>query len=307
MPSTFIESAHMRDGLVGQLNLGDHSAFYHGPTYLQISGMKQIIFTADDFGLCTEVNEAVERAHTHGVLSAASLMVAAPSTADAVARARLLPRLKVGLHLTLVDGKPLLPADDIPTLVNAQGSFSSDLFAAGVRWFFSAAARRDLAKEIDAQFQAFRATGLTLDHVNAHNHMHLHPTVLGMILARARDFGVTAVRLPAEPPQPGLAPWLWLMRRRIRHAGLASNDVLVGLRHSGHMTEARVLAALDRLQDGINEFYFHPATATTPALETAAPGYNRMGELQALTSRPVAQRLEALGLIPVGFGDLAPA
>ncbi len=269
--------------------------------------MKQVIFTADDFGLCTEVNEAVERAHTGGVLSAASLMVAAPAALDAIARAKRLPSLKVGLHLTLVDGRPRLPPSEIPSLVDARGLFSADLVAAGMRWFFSPAARRDLKKEIRAQFEAFRDTGLALDHVNAHNHMHLHPTVLGMIIDLTSAFGVTAVRLPAEPPQPGLALWLALMRRRLRAAGLRHNDVLVGLAHSGHITEARVLSALDRLQPGVSEFYFHPATASTPALEANAPGYDRLGELHALTSRPVAHRLKALGLTPSGFSDLKPS
>ncbi len=268
--------------------------------------MKQVIFTADDFGLCLEVNEAVERAHTSGVLSAASLMVAAPAAADAIARAKRLPKLKVGLHLTLVDGSPLLPPAEVPSLVDARGAFSDDLVASGIKWFFSSAARRDLRKEIGAQFTAFRAAGIKLDHVNAHNHMHLHPTVLSIILENARAFDVRAVRIPAEPPQLFLAPWLALMRGRIRRAGLRANDVLVGLRETGHLTEAAVLSALDNLQDGVSEFYFHPATAATPALRTAAPDYDRLGELHALTSRPVANRLKALGLAPIGFGDLKP-
>jgi len=266
--------------------------------------MKQVIFTADDFGLCVEVNEAVEDGHTRGALSAASLMVAAPAAQDAVERARRLPRLKVGLHLTLVDGRPLLPPSEIPSLVGADGMFTPNLVSAGIKWFFSPFARRDLKKEIRAQFEAFRATGLRIDHVNAHNHMHLHPTVLGMILKLAREFDVPAIRLPSEPPQPGLAPWLALMRRRIRGAGLKCNDRLVGYHLTGHLTESRVLSALDALRDGVSEFYFHPATRSTPALEAAAPGYDRAGELRALTSRPVAARLVALDLHTIGFSDL---
>jgi hopanoid biosynthesis associated protein HpnK len=266
--------------------------------------MKQVIFTADDFGLCAEVNEAVEKAHAGGVLSAASLMVAAPAAADAIARAHRLPNLKVGLHLTLVDGRPLLPPAQIPTLVDGDGLFSTNLEGSGVRWFFSPATRRDLRREIRAQFEAFRASGLTLDHVNAHNHMQLHPTVLSMILELAGEFGVCAVRVPYEPPQVALAPWLALMRMRLSKAGVRYNDTLVGLYDTGHVTEARVLSALDKLKDGVSEFYFHPATSTTPMLEANAPGYNRLGELQALTSRPVAARLAALGLKPLGFRDL---
>ncbi len=268
--------------------------------------MKQVIFTADDFGLCTEVNAAVEKGHSEGVLSAASLMVAAPAAADALERARRLPRLKVGLHLTLVDGRPLLPAHEIPSLVDGTGLFSTNLVSAGIKWFFSPTARRDLKKEIRAQFEAFRATGLKLDHVNAHNHMHLHPTVLTIMLDLLREFGwqSAGVRVPREPPQPGLALWLWLMRRRLKNAGLRINDVLVGLRDTGHLTEDRVLSALDKLQDGVSEFYFHPATTATAMLEANAPGYDRLGELHALTSRPVALRLQALGLMPKGFSDL---
>ena len=217
---------------------------------------------------------------------------------------RRLPDLRVGLHLTLVDGHPLLPPAAIPALVDSSGAFPTNLTAAGVRWFFLPAARRDLRKEIRAQFEAFRATGLKLDHVNAHNHMHLHPTVLGMILDLAREFAVPGIRLPYEPPSFALAPWIALMRARLRGAGLRYNDTLLGLSATGHFNTAAVLAGLDTLGPGVTEFYFHPAVGSTAALESAAPGYDRGGELAALISPEVAARLGALNLQPVGFSDL---
>src|SRR5262245_21528684 len=165
--------------------------------------MKQIIVTADDFGLCEEVNDAVEIAHRHGILSAASLMVSAPAAKDAIDRALRLPSLRVGLHIVLVDGRPTLPTEKIPELVDANGAFPNDLSRAAVRWFFSPAARRQLEREIRAQFDAFHSTGLAFDHVNAHNHMHVHPTVLGIVLQLASTFGVRALRLPYEPLAPG--------------------------------------------------------------------------------------------------------
>src|SRR5471032_3146050 len=70
---------------------------------------RALILTADDFGLHTRVNEAVERAHRNGVLSSASLMVAGDAAADAVERARRLPTLRVGLHVVLADGRPSSP------------------------------------------------------------------------------------------------------------------------------------------------------------------------------------------------------
>src|SRR5438477_9682075 len=138
---------------------------------------RALIVTADDFGASLAVNDAVEAAHLRGILTATSLMVAAPAAADAVARARRLSSLKVGLHLVLTDGVPLLPPDAIPALVGRDGRFLEPQGWAGVRFFFDPAARRQLAAEIEAQFAAFVATGLALDHADAHKHMHLHPTV----------------------------------------------------------------------------------------------------------------------------------
>jgi chitin disaccharide deacetylase len=67
-----------------------------------------LIVTADDFGLHEAVNEAIERASREGILTAASLMVGAPAADDAIRRARELPRLRVGLHLVLADGRAVL-------------------------------------------------------------------------------------------------------------------------------------------------------------------------------------------------------
>src|SRR6185312_8306814 len=106
-----------------------------------------LILTADDFGLHESINEAVELASRSGSLAAASLMMGAPATADAVRRARELPGLRIGLHLVLTDGTPVLPPADIPSLVNEQGRFRSNLFTNGTRYFLSLAARRQLEAE----------------------------------------------------------------------------------------------------------------------------------------------------------------
>ncbi|HKJ73595.1 MAG TPA: ChbG/HpnK family deacetylase, partial [Alphaproteobacteria bacterium] len=83
--------------------------------------MSSIIITADDFGFSEEINEAVERGHRDGVLSAASLMVSAPAAADAVARAKRLPNLRVGLHVVMVQGVPTLPVEEVSALVGPNG------------------------------------------------------------------------------------------------------------------------------------------------------------------------------------------
>ena len=152
--------------------------------------MRQLIVTGDDFGLAVPVNEALEIAHRDGILRTASLMVGADAAEDALERARRLPSLRVGLHVVLVEGRPVLRPDEVPDLVDASGEFRTDLIASGFRFFFRRDVRRQLEVEIRAQFEAFQKTGLRLDHVNTHNHMHLHPTVLSLLLRIGREYGM---------------------------------------------------------------------------------------------------------------------
>jgi hopanoid biosynthesis associated protein HpnK len=276
--------------------------------------MKQpgLIITADDFGLHASVNRAVERAHRDGVLAAASLMVGAPAARDAVDRARACPGLRVGLHLVLADGAAVLPARLVPHLVDADGRFGAHMVRDGLRFFFLPQVRRQLGLEIRAQYQAFAATGLALDHVNAHKHFHLHPTVLALMLEIGREFGLRAVRLPYEAGlPPWLRPWLLLLRARLRAAGIAHNDYIVGLQHSGRFDEAAMLAAFQALPpDGVGELYLHPALESGAAIAPSMAGYRHAEEFAALVSPRVGRAREGLrarGFRFGGFTDLLAA
>jgi hopanoid biosynthesis associated protein HpnK len=255
--------------------------------------MKNAIFSADDFGLTVSVNEAVALAHVQGVLTQASLMVAAPAAADAVARAKTLPGLKVGLHLVLVDGDSALGHARLPHITGPDGRFPRDQAALGVRYFFSPAARRELRAEIRAQFEAFAATGLALHHADAHKHMHLHPTVARIMIETGREFGLRRIRVPAEPPRvmracgerPGLADYAMYGWSRVlrRQAGpLAAHEQVFGLKWSGHMTPARVRRLLAHLPEGESEIYFHPAMARDDVLAGLMPDYEHEEELKTL-------------------------
>ena len=273
---------------------------------------RRLIVTADDFGASPEVNEAVERAHRDGILTAASLMVAGDAVADAVARARTLPLLGVGLHVVLVEGRPMLPPDRVPALVDARGFFRTDMARMGLTIFASPAARRQLTAEVEAQFAAFAATGLPLDHVNAHKHYHLHPTIAATILKVGLRHGMTAVRAPIEPQGPLRVVdgtegsprietvWARLIRRRMRKAGMLVPDQVFGLAWSGHMTADRVTGLLGRLPPGLTELYTHPATGPYPG---SAPGYDYPGELAALTG-DLAKALITRDRVTIGrFAD----
>jgi chitin disaccharide deacetylase len=266
------------------------------------------IITADDFGLHPAVNEAVEVAHRTGVLTATSLMVGAPAAQDAARRARALPELHVGLHLTLADGQAVLPRREIPDLVDADNRFHDDMVGAGWRFFALPRVRAQLAAEIRAQFAAFATLGLTLDHLDAHKHFHLHPTVLSLAVRIGRDFGLQAVRVPAEPGLIStrvLSPWLALMRARLRRAGIASNDQIFGLADSGAMNEERLLRILQALPAGVTEIYLHPATASGSSIAASMPDYRHREELSALLSPAVRGALADPTIQLGGYGDIA--
>ncbi len=279
--------------------------------------MKKLIVTGDDFGFSLSVNEAIEKAHRDGILNCASLMVGAEAAEDAIERARRLPSLRVGLHLVLVDGSPTLPLHMVPDLVTKKGEFSSHLVRAGINFFFRKPVKRQLEKEIRAQFQAYVDTGLRLDHVNSHHHMHLHPTILGIILRVGKDYGMEAVRLPYEPPLLSwrasrrelgrkillwffLWPWLTLCKQRLERAKVRSNDFLFGLNDSGRMDIDLILRFFERSPSGVTEIYFHPQILDIHIEEDRF----RQREYEALIDPKSQQALLASGLELIAFGDL---
>jgi hopanoid biosynthesis associated protein HpnK len=269
--------------------------------------LKRLIVNADDFGAAAEVNEAVERAHRDGVLRAASLMVGGAAAEDAIERARRLPNLAVGLHLVLVHGRPLLPPDRVPDLVDRSGAFLTDLVRAGVRFFFRPGVRAQLAAEIRAQFERFAQTGLTLDHADAQSHMHVHPTIFGLMLRIGREFGLRAVRIPREPfgGTRTIAPWLTLMRARAERAGIVCNDYAFGVNEAGALTEARVLQILERLPEGITEIFFHPATEAFAGADRGTEQFRWSDELAALTSPRVRDAIVREDVESTTYGELA--
>lgn len=268
--------------------------------------MIDLVVTADDFGADEAVNEAVEIAHRDGVLTAASLMVTGKAAGDAIARARRLPTLGVGLHLVLVEGRPALPPTQIPALVDADGRFRTNMALAGLRFAVSPSARRQLAAEIEAQFAAFSATGLPLDHVNAHKHFHVHPMIGQLVIDAARRHGARAIRTPIEPgPAKGSArlavAFAQRLRRQVRRAGLRAPDRVFGLADTGRMDRSRTLAALAGVSDGVNELYLHPAVRNDWTGHT--PDYRYRAEFEALTAPAVREAIAARGARLGSFAD----
>lgn len=273
------------------------------------TGRRRLVVNADDFGRSSAINQAVLRAHREGVLTTASLMVNEPACAEAVRIARENPRLGVGLHLTFLCGRSALTPGQIPGLVNARGEFTNNPAGAGFRYFFQRSLREQLRAELHAQFQRFRATGLELDHVNGHLHLHLHPVIFSILMRDADELGVRRVRLTFDPFWLNLRLASGQLAYRTIHAiifhalaarsraaiesrGLRHTRAVFGLLQNGRVSEQYVLGLLPKLPPGDSELYSHPSLDEFKH------------EFDALISPRVRQQAQALGLELIRYQDL---
>jgi hopanoid biosynthesis associated protein HpnK len=275
---------------------------------------RELIVTGDDFGLSTGINHAIIRAHRQGILTSASLMVNEPGFAEAVNLARQTPTLAVGLHLALSGGASTLPPERIPSLVGQGGQFRRSPARAGLKYFFSPGARRELEGEIRAQIERFLATGLDLGHVDGHHHLHMHPVVFPVLVRVSRDYRIGAVRVVRESLALGLSldpgrffsgtalytAFSLLARRSARGLSLRTADHVLGLLHDGRMTQARLLALLAALPPGTTEIYSHPSLGGEEE-----GGESRVREYEALVSPEVASAVERLGIRLTRYRDAA--
>jgi len=269
---------------------------------------RRLIVNADDFGLNTATNEAVIRAHREGILTTASLMVNEPGFAEAVEIAREHPRLGVGLHLALLCGHSSLLPHQIPGLVNASGEFSNNPTLTGFRFFFRSSLRSQLRSEIHAQFEKFHTTGLQLDHINGHLHLHLHPSIFGILTEDAAALGIQRMRLPRDPFRLNLRLSSGRLVYRASHAvifGLLSKRAkpvldrlgvrytrqVFGLLQNALVNASFIRALLPLLPPGDSELYSHPSVDDFE------------NELNALIDPHVREQIDRLGIQLIRYQD----
>ncbi len=204
-------------------------------------------------------------------------MITESAVEHAIKSVRNHPKLNVGLHLVLSNGKAKLPHSEIPKLINKNGEFQTNEFYCGIKYFFDIKARIQLKKEIKAQFEAFKETGFKLDHVNTHNHMHLHPTIFNLIIEIGRDYNLTAIRIPNEPPLESITnnkkefiirylKWLFFMlftlsmKRKCKKNNIRFNDIIFGFNDTGRMNIEKLVRIIPYIRNGVTEIYTHPST-----------------------------------------------
>jgi chitin disaccharide deacetylase len=217
---------------------------------------KRLIITGDDFGLTSRNNQGIIAAHKNRVLSSTSLMVGGDAVDEAVELARQHPTLAVGLHVAFSDTKPILPAEQVPLLVQSNGYFPADDAHRSV--LLSTEGRRQVAAEIDAQFRAFHAIGLPMDHVDTHRHAVLHPIFAWLLYRVAAEWKAKTIRIPWRQPSD--------IARRLRATALRQVARMYGMRSpdqsfSCDWSAPLLTKCLSSLPHGNTELVFHPVNA----------------------------------------------
>jgi len=255
--------------------------------------VSRVIVNADDFGLTAGVNRAIVELHRDGVLTSTTLMARAKATDEAIEIALATPSLGVGCHVVLVDGEPMLPAGEIPTLVDR----SAGLFQATLGGFLQrlVTGRIDSAEveaEAGAQIAMLQGRGVRLTHIDTHKHTHILPAVLRPVLRAAKTAGIRVVRNPFEPVWSLRATHggAWIrrvkvsllrrlepaFRRIVAEEGFATTDGAIGVLATGSLDSKTVSSLLQNLPSGAWELVAHP-------------GYND-GDLAQAHTRLLASR-----------------
>ncbi len=230
---------------------------------------------ADDFGLTAGVNRAIVELHGVGLVTSTSLMARANATDEAIDFARSTPTLGIGCHLVLVDGAPVLPPDQIPSLVDSRtGHFPSSLATFLWRLFTGRIRSAEIEAEVSAQIDFLQQRGVQLTHIDTHKHLHILPAVLRPVLRAARARGIRAIRNPFEPEwairATDGAPWLriaqvgglrWLepvCRRILNEEGFDTTSGTIAVAGTGVLDAETLRSLLQSLPAGTWELVTHP-------------------------------------------------
>lgn len=284
--------------------------------------MKRLIINADDFGIHTSVNQAVLRAYGEGLLKSTSLIASGRAAEEAATLARETHDLGVGIHVTWVAERPLLDAKRVPSLVDQEGRFLPDHMVFIRRYLTGAIRKEELYAEAEAQMERVLALGITPTHIDSHQHLHVLPGVIDMVLELAARYHIRKIRIPCEPfffrgsyPAPiarhvakwGLSTCALLAGVMARRKGFLHPKRFFGMLAGGHLEEAYILPMLRVLPVGTSEIMVHPATDNRLMSEIYDWQYHWQGELAALTSSTVKAYVKREEIHCISYQELEDA
>jgi len=291
--------------------------------------MKRLIVNADDFGLTAKINQAIMEAHHDGLITSTSLLANGEAFASAAALSPRAPRLGVGIHLNLTEGKPVAPASSVPTLLNSQGVFARKPAGLWRAIILGRVRAIDIERELHAQIEKVLAAGIVPTHLDSHKHVHALPGLGRMSLKLARQYGIRAIRCVAEQwsgfgyllrrfPRSrvtifhqslnslALSALSGGWRRRIRRTSVVGVEHFYGITATGFLDEELLREILRHLPDGTSELMCHPGFVDQALRQTPTRLLKqREIESQALTRPGIRLLAKDLGIDLINYGDLA--
>lgn len=284
----------------------------------EVPVLRYIIINADDFGRHAEINRAVEEGIEHGCLRSATVMPGGAAFAGAIDIARRHEALGLGVHFTLVDGHPILPPEEIPSLVGAEGDFLPDHTALLKRYLRGGVNLEEVRRELAAQLQKVEATGIPISHVDSHQHMHTLTGIIDIVLDLASRAGIRAVRTPRTPlfagafgglgqlvGRLGLSTLARLAACKAHRRGLLTPDNFAGIVAGEAVSEGELLHLIAHLPQGTTEVMMHPGTKNDVLQEDSGWQHDFEAELAAILSPRVGEALRKAEVEPVNFRHLS--
>ena len=279
-----------------------------------MSGARALVVTADDVGLHPGMTDGALAAHDEGIVTACSLAACGAAFAGAVAALATRPALDVGVHLTLVEERPLSPAAEVPSLVGGDGRFHPGYAAFVARYALGGIALAEVEREWRRQLGRVLDAGLAPLHLNSHQHLHALPALFALAVRLAAEHGIPFVRLPGDPaafrsstPRALAVRLLDRLGRRARrqlaNGPVRGLDRTVGVLAAGRLDEPALGAALDDVA-GTCELVCHPGLGDAELARVYAWGYRWDAETAALRSPAARRTLTARGIELTCFSRL---
>jgi chitin disaccharide deacetylase len=270
----------------------------------------QLIVNADDFGAANHINEGIIEAHIAGVVTSASLMVNGDAIEHAVALAKKTPTLDLGLHITLVGERPVLAPTEVPSLCGKDGRLVKDAGAFVCSYLSGKIDTDELRAEIEAQILHAQKLGISLSHVDSHQHIHMLPGVLVIVKELAAKHRIAGLRVPDEAiaaymlkERPARLLSLLILKSFCKISSspsLARPDHFAGFFYGGRLDKQRLLTVLAAFpREGSCELMCHPGLGRDDS-SYAAWNYAWADETAALTDPEVRDFINTnqISLIP---------
>jgi predicted glycoside hydrolase/deacetylase ChbG (UPF0249 family) len=294
--------------------------------------LRRIIVNADDFGLTSGVNRGIREAATLGIVSSTSLIANSLGFDEAIhiASSKSVdsdPRLSIGCHIVLLDGRPVLPANDVQSLLGTEDRalFRPSFMEFGLSAILGKLSPKDIEAEATAQINRIQVAGLKLSHVDTHKHSHLFPAVMGPVIRAAKTCGIGSIRNPFYPNKfpsiravrrshnlakryfqiPLLRRFGKEFRRLVEKEGMRTTDGCIGVYEPALSNIETLKDVLSRVPEGTWELVCHPGYVDE-ALDSVKTRLreSRVRELELLTSKAALELLDAEGISHISYWDL---